>query len=46
MISIRSKICGTVNPVPDQSVRRELKSRCRRLVNTDGLSPLWVDVNL
>lgn len=48
MVSTRSKVYGTRNPVPDDDLLEELGKRCRRLVSTDDLSPAtrWVDVEV
>ncbi len=46
MVSTRSKIYGTVNPVPDADLQRDLRRRCKKLVTTDDLGAHWVDIEL
>ena len=47
LVSTKSKIYGTTNPVPDASLLKELRKRCKKLVSTDKLRvKLWVDVTL
>ncbi|MCB9831397.1 MAG: hypothetical protein H6807_02910 [Planctomycetes bacterium] len=47
LVSTRSKVYGSTHPVPDASLLKELKRRCRRLISTDDLEDrLWADVEL
>lgn len=45
MVSTQSRVYGTKNPVPDESLLNELKTR-GELISTDGLQEPWVDVEL
>jgi hypothetical protein len=44
VVSTKSKVYGTTNPVPDADLLKELKKRCRKLVSTDKTKKRWVDV--
>jgi hypothetical protein len=46
LVSTKRKVYGTKNPVPDDSLLAELKSRCRKLVTTDGAAGTWVELSL
>ena len=46
MVSTRSKVYGTKNPVPDSALLRELRRRSRKLVSTDSTQKLWVEVEI
>jgi len=46
MVSTKSKVYGTVNPVPDKELMQELRQRCKKLISTDGETKLWVDAVL
>jgi hypothetical protein len=46
MVSTKSKVYGTVNPVPDKELMQTLRERCKKLISTDGESKLWVDAML
>lgn len=46
MVSTKSKVYGTVNPVPDETLMQTLRQRCRKLISTDGATRLWVDAVL
>ena len=46
MVSTKSKVYGTVKPVPDAELMKLLKSRCQKLISTDGETKLWVDATL
>ncbi len=45
MVSTQSQVYGTKNPVPDESLLRELGTRGKQ-ISTDGLTDPWVDVFL
>ena len=46
MVSTKSKVYGTVNPVPDAELLKTLRQRCKKLITTDGESKLWIDAVL
>jgi hypothetical protein len=46
MVSTKSKVYGTVNPVPDADLMENLGSRCKTLVTTDDSNELWLDAHL
>lgn len=46
MVSTKSKVYGTVKPVPDAELLKLLKARCHKLISTDGETRLWVDASL
>jgi beta-lactamase superfamily II metal-dependent hydrolase len=46
MVSTKSKVYGTVNPVPDADLMENLASRCKTLVTTDDSNELWLDAHL
>jgi len=46
IVSTKSKVYGTKNPVPDGALLVELRGRCRKLVSTDGITKPWVDVEI
>jgi hypothetical protein len=46
LVSTKHKVYGTKNPVPDQDLIKDLKSRCRRLVTTDGKLGTHVDLEV
>jgi len=46
IVSTKDKVYGTVNPVPDSGLLKELGKRCRRLITTQGLTKPWVDVEI
>jgi len=46
LVSTKRKVYGTENPVPDDSLLEELRSRCRRLVTTDGAAGTSVHLSL
>jgi hypothetical protein len=46
LVSTKRQVYGTKNPVPDDSLLKELKSRCRKLVTTDGVTGTSVELSL
>ena len=47
MVSTKSKVYGTVNPVPDEDTMADLRERCSRFISTeDDLEGLFVEVIL
>jgi beta-lactamase superfamily II metal-dependent hydrolase len=46
MVSTKSKVYGTTNPVPDKDLIETLRQRCKKLMTTDGESKLWIDAVL
>jgi hypothetical protein len=46
LVSTKKKVYGTKNPVPDDALLAELKSRCRKLVTTDGATGTSVALSL
>lgn len=46
MVSTKSKVYGTANPVPDEDLMQTLRQRCKKLITTDGEDKLWVDAVL
>ncbi len=46
LVSTKSKVYGTENPVPDAHVLEELSARCRKIHTTDGVPDLHVDVEV
>ena len=46
MVSTKSKVYGTVNPVPDADLMADLGRRCKTLVTTDGSAEPWIDAHL
>jgi beta-lactamase superfamily II metal-dependent hydrolase len=46
MVSTKSKVYGTKNPVPDSSLLKELRRRCRRMISTDTTQKRWVDAKI
>jgi hypothetical protein len=47
MVSTKSKVYGTVNPVPDEDTLADLRERCSRLISTeDAPDELFVEVIL
>ena len=46
MVSTKSKVYGTVNPVPDADLMADLGRRCKSLVTTDGSAEPWIDAHL
>ena len=47
MVSTKSKVYGTVNPVPDEDTLADLRERCSQLISTeDAPDDLFVEVTL
>jgi hypothetical protein len=46
LVSTKRKVYGTKNPVPDDALLKELKSRCHKLVTTDGATGTSVELSL
>ncbi|MEK9138384.1 MAG: hypothetical protein AAB393_14760, partial [Bacteroidota bacterium] len=46
MVSTKSKVYGTANPVPDKALLEALRARCKKLISTDGETKLWIDAVL
>lgn len=46
IVSTKDKVYGTVNPVPDSGLLKELGKRCRKLISTQDLTAPWVDVEV
>jgi hypothetical protein len=46
LVSTKRKVYGTQNPVPDEALLKELKSRCCKLVTTDGVTGTSVELSL
>ena len=46
LVSTKRKVYGTKNPVPDDALLRELKSRCHKLVTTDSATGTSVELSL
>jgi hypothetical protein len=46
LVSTKRQVYGTKNPVPDDALLKELKSRCRKLVTTDGATGTSVALSL
>ena len=46
LVSTKRQVYGTKNPVPDDSLLKELRSRCHRLVTTDGAAGTSVELSL
>jgi beta-lactamase superfamily II metal-dependent hydrolase len=46
LVSTKKNVYGTKNPVPDESLLTELKRRCHRVVNTDGVTGICVELSV
>src|SRR5262249_36619416 len=46
LVSTKRQVYGTKNPVPDDSLLKELKSRCHKLVTTEGVAGRGVELSL
>ncbi|WP_145963646.1 hypothetical protein [Bradyrhizobium algeriense] len=46
LVSTKQQVYGTKNPVPDGSLLKELRSRCHKLVTTDGAAGTAVALSL
>jgi beta-lactamase superfamily II metal-dependent hydrolase len=46
LVSTKRDVYGTKTPTPDESLLAELKRRCQKLYDTDGMDRLWVDVDV
>jgi hypothetical protein len=46
LVSTKRQVYGTKNPVPDDSLLKELKSRCHKLVTTEGVAGTAVELSL
>jgi hypothetical protein len=46
LVSTKRQVYGTKNPVPDDALLNELRSRCRKLVTTDGATGTSVELSL
>jgi hypothetical protein len=46
LVSTKRKVYGTKNPVPDDALLMELKSRCRKVVTTEGATGTSVELSL
>jgi hypothetical protein len=46
LVSTKRQVYGTKNPVPDDALLNESRSRCRKLVTTDGATGTSVELSL
>ena len=46
LVSTKAKVYGTVNPVPDEALLKELGKRCKKLHSTHKTNKLYVDVEV
>jgi beta-lactamase superfamily II metal-dependent hydrolase len=46
LVSTKKNVYGTKNPVPDESLLKELERRCCKLVSTDGVTGMSVELSI
>jgi beta-lactamase superfamily II metal-dependent hydrolase len=46
MLSTKRDVYGTKNPVPDESLIKEIKNRCKEFVSTHETKKEWVDLEV